>query len=474
MAALDDDNAARLVDFLDDKLQTPHDLASLDQLLAQVAAQHSVLQQQLAAAQRDLSDAKHAAAAHHDDLAVRQTAFTRDQHDIDRRLLVVTASDTSDDAVPRFEAVTDTLHRLDLSAAYLTLLADVDALHARALRILDDASVSASAENDAAAAALEPYRQLRALHAHLTTLDSSAEGAAPQLLHHIDSLCRALHARIRAALAAPLDALLKQLHWPSPKAALPAHLHPAWDTAVLRLLDLQTPDLQASTYATITSTPALPPVLLPLDVLVQPLAMRFRYHFDGDKPTNRIDRPEYFLAHVSSLLDDYAPFVADYIQPVLLKHFRGTDLALNPVYIDATSAFITALLPILRSKIASLLPLVAPDPQLLSHLMHELLKFDSTLRDSWGYDGGYGIEGWKGLAWEFLVQGDWFGRWLRVEKDCTVSTRNVPAILPPANPARSCPRPLPIHRRRTRFRRPRLRKRRSQSHQAHQRSNPRE
>jgi hypothetical protein len=27
------------------------------------------------------------------------------------------------------------------------------------------------------------------------------------------------------------------------------------------------------------------------------------------------------------------------------------------------------------------------------------------------------VEGWKGLSWEFLVQADWFGRWLQVEKD---------------------------------------------------------
>jgi hypothetical protein len=165
----------------------------------------------------------------------------------------------------------------------------------------------------------------------------------------------------------------------------------------------------------------LPAVLLPFEVLVRPLEMRFRYHFEGDKPTNRIDRPEYFLAHITSLLDDYSDFVAKFVQPVLLRHFRGTDLALNPVYIDATSAFITSLLPMLRTKIGSSLPAVAGQPQLLSHLMHEVMAFDTTIREDWGYDGGQGLEGWKGLAWELLVQGDWFGRWLQVEKDCTAT-----------------------------------------------------
>ena len=114
----------------------------------------------------------------------------------------------------------------------------------------------------------------------------------------------------------------------------------------MKLLDLQLPELQGMSYASGPGDKVkLPPVLFPIEVLVQPLEMRFRYHFDGDKPTNRIDRPEYFLSHITTLLNDYSAFVSDHVQPVLLRHFRGTNLALNPVYIDAMSAFITALLP---------------------------------------------------------------------------------------------------------------------------------
>ena len=146
----------------------------------------------------------------------------------------------------------------------------------------------------------------------------------------------------------------------------------------MKLLDLQMPELEGSNYANgPVDKVKLPPVLFPFEVLVQPLEMRFRYHFEGDKPTNRLDRPEYFLAHVTTLLDDYSAFVGDYMQPVLFKHFRGTHLALNPVTIDAMSAFITALLPVLRTKISALLPKVANQPQLLSHLMHEMMSLTS-------------------------------------------------------------------------------------------------
>ena len=110
-----------------------------------------------------------------------------------------------------------------------------------------------------------------------------------------------------------------------------------------------------------------------------------------------------------------------YLQPVLRRQFKGTNLALNTAYIDSTSALITSLLPMLRRKIFAVLPQMQKQPQLLSHLMHELMSFDDSLRDDWGYDAGFGAEGWKGLIWEVLVKRDWFGKWLQVEKDCKFS-----------------------------------------------------
>ncbi|KAF2868876.1 RINT-1 family protein-like protein [Massariosphaeria phaeospora] len=403
-----DESQIRVADYLDDKLQTAGDLDSLAALLANVHTQHALLKQQLHDAQRHLQEAKQTAHDHRASLQQQGRAFRTAQADIDRRMLVVTASETSDDAVPRFEAVLDTLHRLDVATAYVELLADVDVLS-------KDAQSQLQTSNEAA---LGPYKQLRALHSRMTVLQDDAEGAAPQLLHHVDEITHALRSQILAAFSSHLEQVLKKMHWPTPAASVPSHLQEEWETAIVRLLDLQMPELEGMGYTNGPGTKIkLPAVLFPFEVLAKPLEMRFRYHFEGDKPTNRIDRPEYFLSHITTLLNDYSGFVADFVQPVLFRHFRGTDLALNPVYIDATAAFITALLPMLRAKIGSLLLRVASQPQLLSHLMHEVMSFDSTIREEWHYDGGHGLEGWKGLSWEFLVQGDWFERWLQVEKD---------------------------------------------------------
>lgn len=117
------------------------------------------------------------------------------------------------------------------------------------------------------------------------------------------------------------------------------------------------------------------------------------------------------------LLNTYDGFFSTYLQPILQESFRKSNLALTTIYIDSTSALITALLPMVRQKVSAMLPQIANKPQLLSHLMHELMLFDSTLRDEWSYDGGDTIHGWKGLTWEVLVRKAWFPQWLSVEKD---------------------------------------------------------
>jgi hypothetical protein len=72
----------------------------------------------------------------------------------------------------------------------------------------------------------------------------------------------------------------------------------------------------------------------------------------------------------------------------------------------------------LRRKIFTYIPQISHQPQLLSHFIHELISFDDTLRDEWGYTRQVGPSAGKGLTWEVLVKHDWFNRWLSVEKEC--------------------------------------------------------
>ncbi|KAK7528074.1 TIP-1 family-domain-containing protein [Phyllosticta citriasiana] len=397
----------RAADFLNDKLQTLADLDALDHLLSETRSHHALLKQQLQQAERDAHEARHAANDHASSLRTQHADFQRVQSDVDRRLAIVTRSDTTDDAVSRFRGSMDKLLALDIAGRYTERLKEVDALSRNATTHLDSSDE----------AALSSYHQLKELNSRLGPLHEAAEGAAPHLIDHISRTTHHVRGQLKDAFAARLETVLKKIGWPKrPETALLGSLHEDWGKSVGNLLQLQKPELEAAENA----KPG-PVVLLPLEVLVQPLEMRFRYHFYGDKPTNRLDKPEYFLSHIADLLNTFNDFMVANLQPILLERFRGSDLALNTIYIDATCAFITALLPMLRAKIFATLPQAASQPQLLSHWVHEIMNFDTNLREEWRYDGGYGAVGWKGLAWEVLVFQDWFDRWLHVEKEFALS-----------------------------------------------------
>ena len=186
----------------------------------------------------------------------------------------------------------------------------------------------------------------------------------------------------------------------------------AWHTAN------DTSDLRVQSVAGKDSNDTVDPVvLLPLQVMVHPLDLRFRYHFNGDKPTNRLDKPEYFLTHVVDVLEAHNDFFLDHFQPILDRRSASTETEINLAYSDATTAFITALLPMVRQKCLNLLPQVAENAHLLSHFVHELMEFDATLRDTWGYTPTSSpLDTWRGLTWEMLVTHGYFNAWLQGEK----------------------------------------------------------
>lgn len=323
--------------------------------------------------------------------------------------MIVTQSDTSDDAVRDFDSRMGALQKLDVAQGYMELLTEVESLTSQA-RL----SFRKSPQG-----ALQPYLRLQNLTNALRAAQPAAEDAAPHLVDHVDQTARSLWKQMKNAFAADFEVTLGKMQWPGRDVTLQGPLEQEWADGVKKLLELQEPELHARDGEDAVQTSkeeAL--VLLPLEVMVKPLELRFRYHFEGDRPTNKLDKPEYFLSHVVGLLNTYDQFFAIYLQPILREHFRKSNLALTSIYIDSTSALITALLPMLRHKIFEVLPKISNQPQLLSHLIHELMSFDVSLRDEWGYDGGNSVQGWDGLTWEVLVKKGWFGRWLKVEKDC--------------------------------------------------------
>jgi len=136
----------RVDDYLNDKLQIAADLENLDSLLLNVKHQQALLKRQvrtpgvtglwtnanglyqLVDAELDLDKAQQASQIHASSVVQQAESFTRKQADIDRKILIITRSETSDDAVRQFDSSMEKLRRLEITKGYVELLAEVDKL----------------------------------------------------------------------------------------------------------------------------------------------------------------------------------------------------------------------------------------------------------------------------------------------------------------------------------------------------------
>lgn len=58
-------------------------------------------------------------------------------------------------------------------------------------------------------------------------------------------------------------------------------------------------------------------------MLVKAFRKRFFFHFSGKKPTNKPDKPEWYLSRVISWIRDYRIFIMDWLGPVYKDNNRN-------------------------------------------------------------------------------------------------------------------------------------------------------
>lgn len=157
-------------------------------------------------------------------------------------------------------------------------------------------------------AALKPYSRLRNIVLSLKDAQPAAEGAAPHLVDYTEKLASTLRQQMKNHFGSRLQKTLEQMKWPTRELNITDNLLAQWSQDVGLLLDLQTPYVSSLVTGLVFSNDGLvsrelrsrdtlspgqslePPVLFPLEVMVHPLDLRFKYHFSGDKPTNRLDK----------------------------------------------------------------------------------------------------------------------------------------------------------------------------------------
>ena len=401
----------RLEDYLDDKLQSAADFENLDSLIANVEVQRTQLQEQLDHATRELEDARRSAQDRQGGLVQSIREFEELQQSIDLRLRIVAESDAPDDAIRRLDGPMKQLHKVELAYKYVSLLQDVENMRLEARSHLPKSPK----------AALEPYSRLKRLAVRLRELQGPADGAAPHLVGHVESIAESLWDEMKGTMSKEMNAILKQRSWPhgvDPNS----EMDPEWLRCFEKLVDLQIPEVLYSEDVV---------ALLPFEVVVTPFVQWFRFQFLGDNATSS---PQSFgtfcIPQFLSLVDKWEGFFRDNVGYVLASRFRNTRVQDISVYIDPACALITALLPVMREKIATVVQHGLRNPQFLSSLMVQLMNLDDDLRTRFNYDGGDPDRGWAGLTSEVLAEH--FDAWLQVEKDFALERFHTIMVSPDA------------------------------------------
>lgn len=216
--------------------------------------------------------------------------------------------------------------------------------------------------------------------------------------------------QVKNILITDLSSLLKRSNWLGSKFKLET-LSPETaseiNVKVSSLISLQN----------ISNKPQYPDTWWALDVLLEPFYQRFDYHFNTNKETNKLSKPEWAF---------------NYVEEFLTKNLKLFQVVINqsfkPLKKIMIYEVITSLLVPTRKKILDMVNILNEriesyktendtvnydkSGRLLSHLIFELTSFDQRLRNNYKYNphlksiDELPAKRWLGLTADVLLQGD--------------------------------------------------------------------
>ncbi|KAG2469301.1 RINT1 protein, partial [Polypterus senegalus] len=149
--------------------------------------------------------------------------------------------------------------------------------------------------------------------------------------------------------------------------------------------------------------PPSAPISLPIQIMLQPLIKRFRYHFFGSRQTNVLHKPEWYLTQVLMWITNHSQFLEERVQPLLDKVGAA---------VDARLEFSRGLLDLVLEKLAQDVPRLLYDDALFCHLVDEVLLFEKELHGTHAYPST--LPG----TLHILADETIFQKWVSVERKC--------------------------------------------------------
>lgn len=250
----------------------------------------------------------------------------------------------------------------------------------------------------------------------MTELDIKLqESSCTHLLSFMRATVKFWHKILKDKLTSDFEEVLAQIHWPfivppqsqtvglnRPTSA--PEIYSNLETLFCQLLKLQTSDELLTEPKELPEKYSLPPspsVILPIQIMLTPLQKRFRYHFRGNRQTNVISKPEWYLAQVLMWIGNHTQFLDEKIQPIL----DNVGSAVN-----ARLEFSRGLMMLVLEKLASDIPCLLYDDNLFCHLVDEVLLFERELRNVHYYPSTFAN------CMHILSEETCFQRWLTVER----------------------------------------------------------
>ncbi|GAA96748.1 uncharacterized protein L969DRAFT_97097 [Mixia osmundae IAM 14324] len=299
--------------------------------------------------------------------------------------------------------------QLARAQTYLDVLAKAEKLSLRA-----SSSITTNT-----AGALKAYIQLYEYHESLNRVSGKLGASA-----FVERIVRNTWHRQVDEISIKVLAALEELHWPKPIPPLERSVATSrLKAAFLDGLKLQrageryrlakTTDMDADPKR--PSIALLEPPVIPIRAMIQPLELRFRYHFDGKRQTNRLDKPEWYFAHVLNLLSEHERFLTDDVQSLMAEGGYG--------HFDAMTEFIVANLKMVTRRLRQSVPQLLSLPPILAHTIYQALQFDKTLHDRYGFEPrmSKSLPGKTGadvcITAEIILDNEsWFGSWREAER----------------------------------------------------------
>ncbi|CAJ1055689.1 RAD50-interacting protein 1 [Xyrichtys novacula] len=311
---------------------------------------------------------------------------------------------------PWMDNLSQTLNQIDTierHMKYLRVLQHVEELSAAVQQCLMTSSV---------------WEAIRAVD-NMAALDAGLnESGCSHLRNFVRETLLFWHKIIKDRLSSDFEKVLTQLHWPiiaPPTQSLTPtangqEIHSQLELLVTQLLALQTSDDLISQRASVSSSGAgnsatphskAPPLCLPIQIMLQPLSRRFRYHFYGNRQTNTLGKPEWYLTQVLMWISHSSTFMEEKIQPILDR--AGAS-------ISALVELCRGLLSLVQDKVVSDANRLLYEDALFCHLVEEVLQFEKELRTNHSYPAAM-----PGLL-HLLLEDAILQKWLTVEKRMAV------------------------------------------------------